>query len=71
MQLNVLTTNDRPEMVAVVLEAIQFPGDEQVYVSLLEANKDGLYFTLPMTVVPVDRDDRTPTLSAHRHYVVI
>jgi hypothetical protein len=41
------------ELGEVLVEAIQFPGDEQVYVSLLEAKEGGLYFTLPMTVVPL------------------
>jgi hypothetical protein len=37
----------------VLMEVIQFPGDEQVYVSLLEFNEGGQVVTLPMTVVPL------------------
>jgi len=37
----------------VLLEVLQYPGDEQVYVSLLEVDEGGRYFALPMTVVPL------------------
>jgi len=37
----------------LLLEVFQCPGDEQVYVSLLEVDEGGRYFTLPMTVVPL------------------
>ena len=36
----------------LLVEVLQYPGDEQVYVSLLEVDEGGRYFTLPMTVVP-------------------
>lgn len=36
----------------LLLEVLQYPGDEQVYVSLLEADEGGRYLTLPMAVVP-------------------
>jgi hypothetical protein len=36
----------------LLLEVLRYPGDEQVYVSLLEAADGGRYFTLPMMVVP-------------------
>jgi hypothetical protein len=37
----------------LLLEVLRYPGDEQVYVSLLEAQEGGRYFTLPMAVVPL------------------
>lgn len=37
----------------LLLEVLQYPGDEQMYVSLLEVDEGGRYFTLPMTVVPL------------------
>ena len=36
----------------LLLEVLQYPGDEQVYLSLLEVDEGGRYFTIPMTVVP-------------------
>jgi len=37
----------------LLLEVLQYPGGEQVYVSLLEVDEGGRYFTLPTTVVPL------------------
>ena len=37
----------------LLVEVLQYPGDEQVYVSLLEVDEGGRYLTLPMTVVPL------------------
>ena len=37
----------------LLLEVLQNPGGEQVYVSLLEVDEGGRYFTLPTTVVPL------------------
>lgn len=36
----------------LLVEVLQYPGDEQVYLSLLEVDEGGRYFTLPVTVVP-------------------
>ena len=37
----------------LLLEVLQYPGGEQVYVSLLEVDEGGRYFTLPTTVLPL------------------
>ena len=37
----------------LLVEVIQYPGDERVYLSLLEPHDGGSFFVLPTSVVPL------------------